>query len=245
MNDSPYYSLSKPKRSIFYQKLVAANRLKQLNDDFTTYLDKNREKSMVSHFSLMTGGTRTVVTYFEEDSPTGKPFHAFYDKGELLGEGGYANVFRCTRKRTKLAYAVKHVMVNKLERGGALTLRDEISALKLLRGGPHIIRLYDVFDNDPDNSYLILEECRGGHLLARIVEKEVYTEREARQVCKIAFTAINYCHRKKVAHRDVKPENFLLVVSDKDIRYHIDLKGQPYYLTLLSRFCRMKVMTQV
>ena len=56
----------------------------------------------------------------------------------------------------------------------------------------------------------------GGNLLSRIVEKEVYTEREARQVCKIAFTAISYCHTKKVAHRDVKPENFLLVEEGND-----------------------------
>jgi serine/threonine protein kinase len=99
----------------------------------------------------------------------------------------------------------------KLDKAGKKTLKEEIVALRLLRGGPHIVRLFDVFE-EPEDTYLILEELKGGNLLSRIVEKEVYTEREARQVCKIAFTAIDYCHKKKVAHRDIKPENFLLVV---------------------------------
>ena len=193
-------------------QLVAANRLQQLNDDFTTYLDKRREESVVSSFSYMTGATRsTHATKFKEDSPSGKPFGTFYTLGEKLGEGGFAYVYQCTRKSTKETYAVKHVFRAKLDAGGTATLKDEISALKLLRGRPHIIRLYDVFQ-EPDNVYIILEEMKGGNLLLRIVEKEIYTEREARQVCKILFQAIDYCHKKKIAHRDIKPENMLLVV---------------------------------
>ena len=160
----------------------------------------------------MTGATRsTHATKFKEDSPSGKPFGNFYTLGEKLGEGGFSYVYRCTRKSTKETYAVKHVNRAKLDAGGTATLKDEISALKLLRGGPHIIRLYDVFQ-EPDNVYMILEELKGGNLLLRIVEKEIYTEREARQVCKILFQAIDYCHKKKIAHRDIKPENMLLVV---------------------------------
>jgi serine/threonine protein kinase len=192
---------------------VAANRMKQLNDDFTTYLDKRRGESIVSSFSYFTTGTRSAKTQkFKEDSPTGKPFSTFYTTGELLGEGGYAFVYQCTRKSTREKYAVKHVKRSKLDEAAVSTLKDEINALKLLRGGPNIIRLYDVF-LEPDNIYMILEEMKGGSLLHRIVEKEVYTEREARQVCKILFQAIDYCHKKKIAHRDIKPENMLLVVS--------------------------------
>ena len=186
--------------------------MQQLNDDFTTYMEKRRGESIVSHFSYMTSGTRSGHTRFVEDSPSGKPFSTFYTLGELLGEGGNSFVYRGIRKQTQQSYAVKHIEMKKLDKDAKQTLTDEIAALRLLRGGPHIIRLYDFFE-EPGNMYLIYEEMKGGNLLSRIVDKEVYTEREARQVCKIAFTAINYCHRKRVAHRDVKPENFLLVVS--------------------------------
>ena len=190
---------------------MAANRLKQLNDDFSTYLEKRRGDSIVSHFSYMTGATKSGHTRYIEDSAQGKAFKDSFKKGELLGEGNSSEIFECLRFSTKDYYAVKHIKVSKLDKAGRKTLRDEIAALKLLRGGPHIIRLYDMFD-EGDDKYLVFDRMRGGNLLARIVEKEVYTEREARQVCRIAFTAIDYCHRKKVAHRDLKPENFLLVV---------------------------------
>lgn len=191
-------------------QLKAANRLKQLNDDFTEYLDKRRKDSVVSHISYMTG-TRTVATQFKEDSPTGKPFKMFYKLGQLLGQGNYSSVYRCTRKSTQVSYAVKHIQLSKLEIGSDASLRDEIKALKLLRGGPHIICLYDVF-MEGDNTYLVFEEMKGGNLVSRIVEKEVYNEREARQICTIIFQAIDYCHKKNIAHRDLKPENLLLVV---------------------------------
>ena len=190
--------------------------MKQLNDDFSTYLEKRRGDSIVSHFSYMTGGTwatKSGHVRYVEDSPSGKPFSQFFKVGELLGEGDSSSIFECVRKSTQLHYAVKQIKIKNLDKAGRKTLRDEIVALKLLRGGPHIIRLYDVFE-EPEHKYLVFDRMRGGNLLARIVEKEVYTEREARQVCRIALTAIDYCHRKKVAHRDIKPENFLLVVSD-------------------------------
>jgi len=61
-----------------------------------------------------------------------------------------------------------------------------------------------------------MEEMRGGDLLSRICDKEVYTEREARGVCQVLFEAILYCHQKHVAHRDIKPENLLMVEADDD-----------------------------
>merc|ERR1711933_658317 len=56
----------------------------------------------------------------------------------------------------------------------------------------------------------------GGELFDRIVSKSFYNEKEARDVCKILFEAIGYCHSKQVAHRDLKPENLLLRSEDND-----------------------------
>lgn len=75
----------------------------------------------------------------------------------------------------------------------------------------HIIRLYDVFD-EAQFYYLVTEKMMGGELFDRIVQKSYYNEKEARDVCKILFDAMLYCHQHKVAHRDLKPENLLLTV---------------------------------
>lgn len=83
-----------------------------------------------------------------------------------------------------------------LQENSRSSLKDEIAALKLLRGGPHIIRLLDVFE-EPNSTYMVMEECKGGDLLDRVTEKEVYTEREARRTCKYLFEAMDYIHKKK------------------------------------------------
>jgi len=193
--------------------LITANRVKMLNNDFKEYLEKRKEENLAN--KLSTKKTRNTKHDFVEDSVSGKPFEDFYEIGDELGEGGYAFVYRCHHKQTEKVYAVKEVIISKMESGGESTLKDEIAALKLLRGGAHIIRLYDVF-YEGDHCFMIMEEMRGGDLLSRICDKEVYTEREARGVCKILFEAVLYCHQKRVAHRDIKPENLLMVETDDD-----------------------------
>lgn len=194
---------------IYKLQLITANRVKQLNDGFSEYLEKKKEEKTENKIGKK---KENREDRFVEDSLTGQPFEDFYDIGEELGEGGYAFVYRCEHKRTKKTYAVKEVVISKMENGGESTLKDEIAALKMLRGGSHIVRLFDVFYDD-DSCFMVMEEMKGGDLLSRIVDKEVYTEREARGVCKVLFEAVLYCHHMKVAHRDIKPENLLLVVS--------------------------------
>ena len=140
---------------------------------------------------------------FEEDSKSGKAFKEFYNLGDILGEGGYACVYRAEHKRTGETYAVKDVNTSVLEKSNKSALQDEIAAMKLLRGGPHIIRLFDVFE-EPNHTFMIMEEMKGGDLLTRISDKEVYTEREARKTCKILFDAMDYIHKKKSKSIEVR-----------------------------------------
>ena len=90
-------------------------------------------------------------------------------------------------------------------------LMEEIDVLKEMQH-PNIIRLYDTFD-ERDYYYLVTEKMLGGELFDRIVQKSYYNEKEARDTCCVLFEAIKYCHSKKVAHRDLNPENLLLQVS--------------------------------
>ncbi len=91
-------------------------------------------------------------------------------------------------------------------------LLDEISILRELEHD-HIVRLYEVY-KEQKYYYLVTELLEGGELFDRIVSKESYNEKEARNVCKTLFDALAYCHQKNIAHRDLKPENLLLVVRN-------------------------------
>jgi calcium/calmodulin-dependent protein kinase I len=81
-------------------------------------------------------------------------------------------------------------------------LKDEIDVLTEIQH-PNVIRLYDVFE-EKDYYYLVTEKMMGGELFDRIVQKSYYNEKEARDTCAILFEAMQYCHQKQVAHRDLK-----------------------------------------
>eukprot|EP00565_Helicotheca_tamesis_P003138 CAMPEP_0185724196 /NCGR_PEP_ID=MMETSP1171-20130828/743_1 /TAXON_ID=374046 /ORGANISM="Helicotheca tamensis, Strain CCMP826" /LENGTH=351 /DNA_ID=CAMNT_0028391995 /DNA_START=144 /DNA_END=1199 /DNA_ORIENTATION=+ len=149
-----------------------------------------------------------------QDSSSGKSFESIYKMGKPLGEGAFSVVKEGTNKRTGESFAIKIVTKAKLTNEDEIALKDEIAVLKDLQHD-HIIRLYDVFD-EPKFYYLVTEQMKGGELFDRIVAKSYYNEKEARDVCKILFEALQYCHRQKVVHRDLKPENLLLQSEEND-----------------------------
>ena len=72
----------------------------------------------------------------------------------------------------------------------------------------------DYFD-EGGNLYLILEYLQGGELFERILEKEHYTEKEARDAVFVFLSALKHMHDRGIVHRDLKPEN-LLMASESD-----------------------------
>ena len=128
-----------------------------------------------------------------------------------LGEGAFSIVKEGSHRQSSESHAIKIVTKSKLSTEAEVALKDEIALLTELQH-KHIIRLYDVFE-EPQFYYLVTEKMMGGELFDRVVQKSYYNEEEARDVCKILFDAMKYCHDHEVAHRDLKPESLLLMVS--------------------------------
>lgn len=55
-----------------------------------------------------------------------------------------------------------------------------------------------------------MEFAAGGELYDYLSERKVLTEEEARRIFRQVSTAIYYCHKHKICHRDLKLENILL-----------------------------------
>lgn len=49
--------------------------------------------------------------------------------------------------------------------------------------------------------------CEGGDLLAKMSEQRYFTEMNASFIMRQILSAVEYCHKNKIAHRDLKPEN--------------------------------------
>jgi len=151
----------------------------------------------------------------EEGASSGKPFNDLYDLGDELGSGSFSMVYEAIHRHSTNHYAVKCVNRKDLHPSDAVALQDEITALKVLKDCPYIVFLHDVFE-EPDNTYVVLERMRGGDLIDRIIEKAHYTEADAKLVAKKLLLGVEYCHARRIANRNLKPENLLLVSPDSD-----------------------------
>jgi len=171
---------------------VAPSRLKPLIDDII-----NHAQSSISH-----------LTFNVHDAAGGKSFDSCYEKQDILGEGGFALVYRCFHLERKHTYAVKEILKDDYE-GSGENLREEIDALRRLQDIPYVVRLMDVFHED-DVCYLVMEEMKGGDMLERLCDVEVFDEVDGRKISRRLLDAIFYCHKKHVCHRDIKPENILM-----------------------------------
>ena len=130
-----------------------------------------------------------------------------------LGYGAFATVFVGKHRKHGTEYAVKKIDRSKMFWGDRDALEDEISNLKAVRDGPHVVKLYEVYTNISEYCFLVMELMQGGELFDRIIQKRTFTEKEARDVTRCMLEALKYMHGKRVVHRDLKPENLLLPVS--------------------------------
>mmetsp|Transcript_26053 Transcript_26053/g.43400 ORF Transcript_26053/g.43400 Transcript_26053/m.43400 type:complete len:353 (+) Transcript_26053:183-1241(+) len=130
-----------------------------------------------------------------------------YKFGRTLGSGTFATVKQATCLKDSTKWAVKII------KKSALTAEDEESLkmeIQIMQHTHHnnIVSVKEVFYSK-QFVYLVMDIMTGGELFDRIVNKDHYTENEAKQALKEIAVAINYCHEKDIVHRDLKPENIL------------------------------------
>lgn len=84
---------------------------------------------------------------------------------------------------------------------------------------PHIIRIYDVFEEN-GTAYYVMEYHENGSLANYVNKCKKMDESEALQYIRQIADALDYLHERKMNHLDVKPGNVLL--SDKGKAVLID-----------------------
>ncbi|VDO04306.1 unnamed protein product [Haemonchus placei] len=90
----------------------------------------------------------------------------------------------------------------------AVRVEREIAIMKLIEH-PHVLHLYDVYENKK-YLYLLLEHVSGGELFDYLVRKGRLMSKEARKFFRQIISALDFCHAHNICHRDLKPENLLL-----------------------------------
>ena len=128
--------------------------------------------------------------------------------------GSFATVKSAVHKTDGSNWAVKCIDKSSLAKDDEEALKVEVEVLQMVNHA-NIVHLKEVFDCQK-TFYMVMEEMSGGELFDRIVEKEKYTEGEARDVVDTLSVALKYCHGMGIVHRDLKPENLLYESNEPD-----------------------------
>ncbi|KAM7366936.1 hypothetical protein PAMP_014869 [Pampus punctatissimus] len=125
-----------------------------------------------------------------------------YIKLDKLGEGTYATVFKGRSKLTDNLVALKEIRLEH-EEGAPCTAIREVSLLKDLKHA-NIVTLHDIVHTDKSLTLVFeyldkdlkqyMDDC--GNIMSMHNVK--------------ILRGLSYCHKRKVLHRDLKPQNLLI-----------------------------------
>jgi len=128
----------------------------------------------------------------------------------MLGKGAFGSVFLAAR-RTDLneVFAVKRIKKELLRsKRHAQALILEIEIMMKLRNNLNVVHFEDVYE-DSNAVYMVMEYCSGGDLIYNSKSSQEMTEADVRLFFQDIIRLIGQCHRQKILHRDIKPDNFL------------------------------------
>ena len=127
-----------------------------------------------------------------------------YQKGQLLGKGGFSYCYKCLDLKEQKIYVMKQLENNDIS-------RNEIEIHKSLKHNNIVSYKDSIIDND--TVYIIVEFCENKDLASFFGEnkkRKNLKEIEVQYFILQIIHALKYLHKRRIVHRDLKPGNIFL-----------------------------------
>ncbi|MBQ2092094.1 MAG: Stk1 family PASTA domain-containing Ser/Thr kinase [Clostridia bacterium] len=144
------------------------------------------------------------------DTYVGKRLDGRYEIREIIGVGGMAVVYKAYDNIDDRIVAIKilkeEFLANEEFRR---RFKNESKAIAVL-SHPNIVKVYDVSFGDR-LQYIVMEYIEGITLKEYIEQQKVINWKEAVHFTTQILRALQHAHDKGIVHRDVKPQNIMLL----------------------------------
>lgn len=140
----------------------------------------------------------------------GKRLDGRYEIQELIGVGGMAVVYKAYDNIDDRIVAVKILKEEFLQNEEfRRRFKNESKAIAVL-SHPNIVKVYDVSFGDR-LQYIVMEYVEGITLKEYIEQQKVINWKEALHFVTQILRALQHAHDKGIVHRDIKPQNIMLL----------------------------------
>jgi len=140
----------------------------------------------------------------------GQVFDNRYRITKVLGIGGMAVVFEAIDTLMHRTVAIK-MLKNEIADDPAAVRRfiNESKAVSML-SHPNIVAIYDVSVKEK-LKYIVMEKVEGLTLKRYMTQKGALSPKEALLYVRQILSALSHAHAKGITHRDIKPQNVMLL----------------------------------
>jgi len=148
----------------------------------------------------------------ENDALSGQQIGA-YTVQSKLGEGGMAVVYKAYHARLRREVAIKLILSQIAQQPDFRARFEREAQLVASLQHPNIVAVYD-FGDFGSQSYLVMQYVGGGTLRDRLRGGHALDPRQATLYAVQMGRALHHAHLRGIVHRDVKPQNMLILSSD-------------------------------